>query len=233
MSTNPNDPNRSPDHPDPSYQGAKPGSLTAGDISSFFHLDDAGLNNAMSAALARNWWAIALRGVFAIVFGVIAVLMPGLTLASLVLLFGAYMLVDGVFDIVAAMRAARQGERWAWLVVEGIADFVAGAIAFIWPLATIFAFVILMAVWAIVSGAMLSTAALHLNLSHGRWLMALGGVISILWGVLLILSPAVGALVVTLWMGGYALFFGGALLVLAFQLRRRRRDRFGTAAAGA
>jgi uncharacterized membrane protein HdeD (DUF308 family) len=184
----------------------------------------------MSAVLARNWWAIALRGLFAILFGLVAVFLPGVTLASLVLLFGAYMVVDGIFDIVAAVRTAQQHNRWGWLLVEGIADLAAGAIAFVWPLATILAFVILMAAWAIVSGAMMGAAAFRLRHSHGRWLMLIGGVVSVLWGVLLFLFPILGAVVLTLWMGAYALFFGVTLLALAFQLRRRQRAMDGAPA---
>jgi uncharacterized membrane protein HdeD (DUF308 family) len=178
---------------------------------------------AMNARLAQNWWAIALRGAFAIVFGLVALLLPGVTLTALVLLFAAYMLVDGVFAIVAALRAARQHERWGWLVLEGIADLIAGAIAFSWPLITIVAFVLLMGAWAIVSGALLTAAALRLHATHGRWLMALGGIVSALWGVLLILWPVIGAVVLTWWMGAYAFVFGIVLLVLAVRLRRWRQ----------
>src|SRR5260221_2600356 len=101
-------------------------------------------NDAMSAALARNWWLVALRGVLAILFGIVAILLPGPTLAALVLLFAAYMVVDGVLAIVAAVRAARRHERWGWLIFEGIVDLAAAAIAFLFPVATIFAFVLLM-----------------------------------------------------------------------------------------
>jgi uncharacterized membrane protein HdeD (DUF308 family) len=101
------------------------------------------------------------------------------------------------------------------------------AIAFLWPLATILAFVILMAAWAIVSGALLLAAAFRLHLAHGRWLMGFGGAVSVVWGVLLLLWPIAGAVVLTLWMGAYALIFGATLLFLAFPLRGRRRDRRG------
>jgi uncharacterized membrane protein HdeD (DUF308 family) len=179
-------------------------------------------SDAMSALLAQNWWAIALRGLCAIIFGLIALLMPGATLLALVLLYAAYMLVDGILAIVAAVRAAQHHERWGWLIVEGIIDLIAGAIAVIWPVITILVFVWLMAAWAIVSGAMLVAASFRLHVPHGRWLMALGGIVSIVWGILLFIWPAVGALVMTWWMAGYALFFGLALLVLAFRLRGRR-----------
>jgi uncharacterized membrane protein HdeD (DUF308 family) len=178
----------------------------------------------MSAVLVQNWWAIGLRGIFAILFGVIAVLLPNVTLASLVLLFAAYMLVDGIFAIIAGVRAARRHERWGLLALEGIADIVAGVIAVVWPLITILAFVYLMGAWAIVSGVLLLRAAFRLNLAHGRWLMGFGGAASVIWGILLLLWPFTGALVLTWWMGAYALIFGGALLALAFRLRRLRHE---------
>jgi uncharacterized membrane protein HdeD (DUF308 family) len=179
-------------------------------------------NDAMSSRLAENWWAIVLRGVCTIIFGLIALFMPGVTLLGLVLLFAAYMLVDGILAIVAGVRAARHHERWGWLIVEGIVDLIAGAIAVIWPLVTILAFVWLLGAWAIVSGALLFGASFRLHIPHGRWLMALGGAISVIWGILLMIWPVVGALVMTWWMAAYALFFGVALLILGFQLRGRR-----------
>ena len=179
-------------------------------------------DDAMSALLAQNWWAIALRGVFAIIFGIIALLMPGATMLALVLLFAAYLLVDGIFAIIAAVRAARRQERWGWLIFEGLVDLVTGGIAAVWPLITIVAFALLMGAWAIVTGALLLGANYRLNVPHGRWLMALAGAISVIWGVLLIIWPLIGALVLTWWMAAYALIFGVAMLVLAFRLRSRR-----------
>jgi uncharacterized membrane protein HdeD (DUF308 family) len=210
---------------DPAYQGARPASFT--DISEPWSFSG-GSNDAMSALLAQNWWAIALRGVFAILFGLVALLMPGVTLAALILLFAAYMLADGIFAIVAGIRAARQHQRWGALILEGIADLIASAIAFVWPLATVLAFVILMAAWAIVSGALLLGASFRLHLAHGRWLMGFGGVVSVIWGILLLLWPITGAVVLTLWMGAYALVFGVTLLFLAFRLRGRRHGHAGT-----
>ena len=180
-------------------------------------------DGAMSNLLAQNWWAIALRGVFAVIFGIIALLMPGAALLAFVLLFAAYMLVDGVFAIIAGVRAAKRHERWGWLIFEGILDFIAGGIAVVWPLITIVAFVFLMGAWAIVTGALLFGASFRLIIPHGRWLMALAGAISIVWGVLLVIWPLIGAIVLTWWIAAYALFFGVALLVLAFRLRGRRR----------
>ncbi len=210
---------------DPQYQGAKPLAATPGDFWGMFSADlSPGLRDAMAARLAQNWWAMALRGVLAIILGLIALFMPGPTLAALVLLFAAYMIVDGIFAIVAGLRAARQHERWGWLIVEGVVDLIAGAIALAWPLATIFAFIVLLGAWAIVRGVLLWTAAFHLSAARGRWLMALGGAITVLWGFLLLVWPFAGAVVLTWWLGAYALVFGVALLVLAFRLRRLRAE---------
>src|SRR5690349_13030326 len=118
---------------------------------------------AMSRLLAQNWWAVALRGVFAILFGLIALFVPGATILSLVLFFSAYMLVDGIFAIVAAVRAARRHERWGLLVLEGIADILTGVIAFVWPGLTVVAFVLIMAVWSLVTGILMIVAAFKLD----------------------------------------------------------------------
>jgi len=221
-----NDPNRGPGSPgDPAYHGAKPASFSPDDRFGFFaNVGDPHASAAMSALLAQNWWAIAVRGACSILFGIVALLLPGVTVAALVLLFAAYMLVDGVFAIVAGVRAARAHERWGLLALEGIADIVAGAIAFIWPLITVLAFIYIMAAWAIVTGILLLGATFRLQPTHGKWLMGLGGAVSVVWGILLILQPIVGALVLTWWIGAYAIVFGAVLLTLALRLRRRQHD---------
>lgn len=181
-------------------------------------------SDGLSAVLARNWWAVAIRGVLGIVVGVIAFVIPAATMLALVLLFGAYMLVDGVFAIIAAVRAARRHDRWGLLVLEGVVGFVAAAIAVLWPGITLLAFVLLVAAWALVSGVLMLMAALHLNIDHGRWWLVLGGAASIVYGVLLLVAPAIGALVLAWWFGIYAFVFGVALLLLAFRLRARYRS---------
>ena len=170
----------------------------------------------IGAALSQNWWAVALRGLLAIAFGVIALTRPGVTIFSLVLVFAAYIFADGVFAIVAAVRTR---ERVAMLILEGVLDIVIAAIAVLWPAITAAAFVILVAVWAILTGGLMLAAAFRLGLDHGRWWMAAGGLVSVLYGVLLLASPFLGALVLTWWLGAYALIFGGALLGLALRLR--------------
>jgi uncharacterized membrane protein HdeD (DUF308 family) len=176
----------------------------------------------MSAILAKNWWALALRGVFGIIFGIIALATPGVTIAALILWFAAYMTVDGIFAIVAGVRAALKHERWGMLILEGIVDLIAAAIALLVPIATLLAFVWLSGAWAIVSGVLLLGAVFRLRQTHGKWLMAIGGVASVVWGILLFIAPIPGAVVLTWWLGAYALIFGVAMLILAFRLRRYR-----------
>ncbi|MGF3022019.1 HdeD family acid-resistance protein [Methylobacterium aquaticum] len=177
--------------------------------------------DAMSAGLARNWWLIALRGAFAILFGAIALIAPGATLLTLVIFFSAYMLVDGITEIVAAVRAAERHERWGYLLAAGAINIVVGVLAFLMPGTALVAFIYLIAAWALVTGALMIAAAFRLHLDHGRWWLGIGGALSVLFAVALVASPALSLLVLTSWMGGYAIAFGAFMLVLAFRLRSR------------
>jgi uncharacterized membrane protein HdeD (DUF308 family) len=179
---------------------------------------------AMSAVLARNWWAVALRGVAGIIFGLIALFMPGVTMLSLVIVFSAYALVDGIFAIISAVRAARRHERWGLLVLQGIVSIAAGILAFLWPAITVLAFVLLVAAWSIVSGALLFASSFRLRNDHGSIWLTIGGLASIIFGLLLFAAPLVGAVVLTWWIGAYALVFGVLLLILGFRLRARRDE---------
>ena len=185
-------------------------------------------SDAMSSVLCRNWWAFAIRGVLGVLFGLIAFLLPGITMLSLVILFAAYMLVDGVFAIIAAVRAARQNERWGLLTLEGVVNIATGVIAYLWPGLTLVAFVLLVAVWALITGALMLAAAFRLRADHGRWWLALGGIASLAYGALLVVAPLIGALVLTWWIGAYAIVFGISLLILGFQLRSHKDDRPAT-----
>jgi uncharacterized membrane protein HdeD (DUF308 family) len=186
--------------------------------------DDPARMDAMSNLLAQNWWAVALRGVIGILLGLVALLLPAATMLSLILLFAAYLLVDGVFTIISAVRAARRHERWGLLVLEGVVDLIAAAVALVWPGITVLAFVLLVAAWALLSGGLMLASAFNLNIDHGRWWLALGGIASIVFGVLLVIAPLIGAIVLTWWIGAYAMVFGVSLLVLAFKLRQKRDE---------
>ena len=149
--------------------------------------------DAMSEVLADSWWAVGLRGLLGILFGLICLLTPGIALEVFVILFAAYMLVDGVFAIASGIKAARNGERWGLLILEGIVDLAAGTVAVLWPAITLVALIWIVAIWAIVSGALMLGAAFTLNLDHGRWWLALGGIASLIFGVLLVIEPLIGA----------------------------------------
>jgi uncharacterized membrane protein HdeD (DUF308 family) len=179
--------------------------------------------NTLGAALARNWWLIALRGVLGVVFGLIALILPFATILALVLLFSAYMLVDGVFAIYAAVRAARQRENWGFMAFQGAASIVTAVLAFLWPGLTVFAFVLLIAAWSIVTGCLMLAAAVRTE--EGRWWLILGGAAATAFGILMILAPLAGAVVLTWWLGSFTLVFGVALIILAFKLRSRFNDR--------
>ena len=119
----------------------------------------------MNNLLVRNWWALALRGVAAVIFGIIAFALPGVTLTVLVLFFAAYLLVDGVFALIAGLKAAEQHERWGALALEGMLDLVAGAAVVMWPGLTLVVFIYMAAFWAVVSGIALLVAAFRLRSS--------------------------------------------------------------------
>src|SRR6476660_5748104 len=185
---------------------------------------DPARSDALSEALAEHWWAVGLRGILGIIFGLICLLTPGIAVGAFVIVFAAYMFVDGVFAIISGIRAARSGESWGLLILEGVVDLAAGVIAIIWPAITLVALVWIVAMWVIVSGALMLAAAFSLNLDYGRWWLALGGIASIVFGILLVIEPLIGAMVLTLWVGAYAIVFGIFLLVLGFQLHSRREE---------
>ena len=183
--------------------------------------------------LVQNWWLFTLRGVLGIIFGILALIFPGPTILSLVLLFSAYMLVDGIFGIISAVRAIRRKEdRWGLLIFEGLLDIATGVVAFLWPGLTVVAFVWLIAAWAIISGGLMTAAGFRLNIEHGRWWLILGGLLSLAYGVLLIITPLIGAVVLTWWLGAYALVFGVALVIFSLKLRSRQHERVSPTAVG-
>ena len=173
----------------------------------------------MARVLIGNWWALAIRGVFAIIFAVIAFLWPGITAAALVLLFGAYALVDGVFAIVAGVRAARHHGRSAPLLVEGVLNIIIGVIVFWQPVAALVALIYLIGIWAVITGIALIAAGIALIRINGEWLLVLSGIISLLLGIILFVQPGAGVVALSWWLGIYALLFGISLIGAAFRLR--------------
>jgi uncharacterized membrane protein HdeD (DUF308 family) len=174
----------------------------------------------MVGMLTRNWGWIALRGAVAILFGLLTLFRPGITLEVLILLFGAYALIDGIFMVVSAI-ANRHGEpRWGTLLFGGLLGIAAGVATFTWPGITATILLAVIAVWAILMGIFEVAAAIRLRkLIDGEWALILAGLLSVAFGVLLVMRPAVGALAIVLWIGAYALISGIVLVALGFRLR--------------
>jgi uncharacterized membrane protein HdeD (DUF308 family) len=178
--------------------------------------------------LARNWWALVLRGFFDVLFGITAFVWPGITLAVLVLLYGAFALVDGSFAIAAVLVGRTRGmPSWA-LLVEGLAGIAVGAITFFWPGITQLALLFMIAAWAVVTGVFEIVAAVRLRKEiRGEWLLALSGVLSVAVGVALVVNPGAGLLAISWMIGTYAIIFGVLFIVLGFRLRSwLRRESF-------
>ena len=172
--------------------------------------------------LARHWWVIGLRGLAAILFGVLAFVWPGMTLAVLVLLFGAYALVDGVLTLIAAFRGAVQHR--IVMLVEGVVSVLAGLAAFVWPGLTALVLLYIIAFWAIVTGVLEIVAAIRVRRAISNELgLVIGGVLSVVFGVVLLIAPGAGALAVIFLIGAYAVVFGIALLGLAWRLREHHQ----------
>jgi uncharacterized membrane protein HdeD (DUF308 family) len=178
----------------------------------------------MLMVFTRNWWALVLRGLAAIIFGLLTFVWPHISLVALVFLFGAYALVDGAFAIVAGIRAPKEYKRWWVLLIEGIFGVIAGVMAFIVPGITALFLLGLIAGWAILTGVLEIVGAIQMRkYITGEWLMILSGIASVLFGVLLLLNPGVGALAVVWIIGAYAILFGVLLLGLGFRLRGLER----------
>ena len=173
-----------------------------------------------------HWWALALRGALAILFGLAALLRPGIALGALILLIGAYFLVDGVFAIVGVFRGTRSGTpRWL-LLLEGVVSILAGLIAFVNPGITAIVLLYLVAAWAVITGIAEIVTAIRLRQEiQGEWALIVGGILSVLFGVILAVLPGVGILSLIWLIGIYALVFGVLMLIAAFRVRGHANQR--------
>jgi uncharacterized membrane protein HdeD (DUF308 family) len=181
----------------------------------------------MLESLMRNWWALAVRGAAALLFGILAFVWPHITLTVLIWIFAAYMLADGAFALIAGLRAAQRQERWWLLAIEGLLDLAVGVIAFLWPGIALLTFIYIAAFWAIVSGVALLAAAFRLR-AMGEGFLVFAGLLSLLWGIVVIFWPIAGALALAWWIGAYAILFGVFMLTVALRLRRRWHEFGGT-----
>jgi uncharacterized membrane protein HdeD (DUF308 family) len=178
------------------------------------------LMTSFESFLSRFWWTLLLRGIAAILFGVLALFWPGVTLSFLLLLFGVYALADGIAGVILGIREYGDRERWWATLLGGLVSAAAGVATFIMPGITALALLLLIGFWAIAHGILDVMAAVRLRHAiEGEWLLALGGVLSIAFGVMVLLAPGAGALAVVLWIGAYALVLGVTLMALAFRLR--------------
>ncbi len=170
-----------------------------------------------------HWWVLALRGVLALIFGIMAVAWPGITLVVLALVFGAYAIVDGALAAVAATRAAK-GQR-APLILLAVAGLLFGIMCVVWPGLTVLVIALLIGIWAIVTGVMEIMTAIRMRKEiQGEWLHIVVGALSVLFGVLVLAWPATGALTIALIIGIYAILAGIMLIVLSLRVRRMRES---------
>lgn len=176
--------------------------------------------NQLAGILGRHWWVLVLRGLIAIAFGILAWLQPAITLAALVLLFGAYVLVDGILGVWTAIAGRREHEHWWVLLLWGLVGIAVGIVTFRAPGVTTLALLFYIAIWAIATGVLEIVAAVRLRKEiSGEWLLALGGLVSVAFGILLMTQPDTGALALIWLIATYAVVFGMLLVLLAFRVR--------------
>ena len=172
--------------------------------------------------LSRNWGWIVLRGVAAVLFGVLAFLWPGITLAVLVIVWGAYALADGVLALIAAYRVRDRGKPFWSLVIVGLLGIAAGIVTFIWPGMTALVLLMFIAAWAVVMGIFQIIAAIRLRKEiQNEWLLGLSGVLTVLFGIIMFVAPGAGALAVIWVIAAYAIVFGILLIWLGLRLKKR------------
>ena len=174
----------------------------------------------MLRLLTHNWWLVALRGLFAILFGIVALIWPGITVQSLVLVFGVYAIVDGVLSSITAVGNRKQYPRWGLVLLNGLLGVAAGVMAIVWPGITALVLLFLIAAWAIVTGLfeVAGAIALRRELKGEGWLV-LSGILSILFGAAVVIWPGAGALALIWLIASYAIVFGITLIGLGFRLR--------------
>ena len=174
----------------------------------------------MLEAVTRNWWTLLLRGGIAVLFGVLLFALPTLTLASIIIFFGAYALVDGVFNTVSALFSVGKYEGWWVSLLGGLVSIVAGTAVMTWPGLTALSVLWLIALWAVATGILQIFAAFQLRRDiDGEWFMGLGGALSVLFGVLLVVWPSTGIVTLLGLVGIYAVVFGVVMVVLSFRVR--------------
>jgi len=173
-------------------------------------------------SLTHNWWLVVLRGIAAILFGVAAFMWPGLTLFVMIVLFAVYAFIDGVLAVITGLSHTHDSPRWWVFLVEGLVGIAIGVVAFVWPGITTLAILAMIAAWAILTGVLEIVAAVRLRREiTNEWLLALGGLLSVGAGILLILQPAAATLAIIWIIGAYEIVAGILWIALGFRLRNR------------
>ena len=191
-------------------------------------MTDQGLHVAGGAGLNAlfegvSWQAILLRGVAGILFGLFAVMAPVAAATTIVLVFSIYLMADGFLAIASAIKAMRHKNSWGLLALEGVVDIIASLVLFLMPGLALVTFVVIVAVWALFAGGLKLITAMRRGPVEARGWLALSAIISLLFGVVLLISPLAGGIVLTWWLGIYGLVFGVALLILGFQVRSAQK----------
>lgn len=175
----------------------------------------------MLAVLARRWWALVIRGAAAVLFGVLALVWPDLTLIALVILVGAFALVDGVFLLVHTFSGDRTQSRWL-PAVQAVISIVFGLLVLFWPELSALTLALLIGAWALVGGVVQIVSGVRLRKEiANEWLLVLSGALSVLFGLLMLVAPGAGALALVWVIGIYAIILGIALIILGVRLRGR------------
>ncbi|QEM81454.1 HdeD family acid-resistance protein [Halomonas binhaiensis] len=175
----------------------------------------------LAGLLAQHWWVLFLRGCAAIAFGVLAWIYPAMTVEVLIIMFGAYCLVDGVLGVITAVAGRKHNKHWAWLLLWGLASISVGGLTFASPGITALVLLVYIAVWAMVTGLSQLVMAFRLRKEvRGEWLMGLSGLASVVFGILLIVVPGAGAIALLWLIAFYAVLFGILLVVLSMRIRK-------------
>lgn len=174
---------------------------------------------ALNEFLERRWWLLALRGLFGIIFGIICFASPAIAAFSLLILFGAWSLVDGVFGLFASFGEARRGQRWVWLAVEAVASIVIGVLVLVMPQISFVALLLVMGIKALITGLLMLFASVKLDGAHGQGFLVAAGLVSLGFAALIFLAPLLGVKVIVWWIGVWSILFGVALIALGFKLK--------------
>ncbi|HWL59224.1 MAG TPA: HdeD family acid-resistance protein [Paracoccus sp. (in: a-proteobacteria)] len=173
--------------------------------------------------MSANWWVLLLRGIAAILFGIVALLLPGLTVFVLLWVFGVYAIFDGLMAVITAVQRRKSDDRWWAWALDGVLSIAIGLMALFWTGATALAFIIWMAIWGVIAGIFRIVAAIRLrNEFKGEWELILSGVLLVVWGVLMAMLPAAGLLSIAWLLGVFAILIGITLIALSLRLRKMK-----------